>query len=108
MPQLIFRGISEQTIAAASREMVDDLTRIVGCPRDYFTLEYCPTVFIGDGNVVAGASLVQVNWFERGQDVRDQVARCVTKHLQMQGCAAVDVYFIALQEACYYENGEHF
>lgn len=108
MPQLLFRGIEQEQILKISKSLVDELVEIVGCPRDYFTLEHLPTQFIFDGQIVAKTPLVQINWFERGQEVRDKVALSLTKQLNSVGCLNVDVYFIALQGESYYENGSHF
>lgn len=49
MPQLIIRGMRKQDIQAISKTMVDQLTDIIGCPRDYFTIECLETAFIRDG-----------------------------------------------------------
>ena len=108
MPQLLFRGIEEEKIIGVSKALLDDLVEIVGCPREYFTLEYVPTRFVFDGEITAGAPLVQINWFDRGQEIRDKVAVNLTKHLLEAGCASVDVYFIELQAEAYYENGRPF
>jgi hypothetical protein len=108
MPQLLFRGITQEVVAKTSKGLVDELTEIIGCPRDYFTLECCFSQFISDGEAVAGTPLVQVNWFDRGQETQDRAAQSVTRHLRDAGCQNVDVYFVALKTNCYYENGEHF
>lgn len=50
MPQLIIRGMKKEHIQAISKVMVDELTSIVGCPRDYFTIELLETHFIQDGH----------------------------------------------------------
>lgn len=107
MPMLRVRGIDEFEVKVASTVLVDELAEIIGCPRDYFTIEMIKSHFIMDGNVVAAPALVEVAWFDRGQEVRDQVATCITKHLKGEK-PYLEVYFITLEESAYYENGVHF
>jgi hypothetical protein len=94
--------------AAIRRELVDELQQIVGCPREYFTVEVGNTIFISDEGEHPPCLFVQVNWFERGQEVQDRVARAIDKHIRQQGYEQVEIYFMVLQENKYYENGEHY
>lgn len=107
MPMLRVRGVDEFEVKVASTELVDELAAIVGCPRDYFTIEMIKSHFIMDGKEVAAPAIIEVAWFDRGQVVRDQVATCITKHLKGNR-DFLEVYFIPLQENSYYENGTHF
>ena len=108
MPQLIFKGLPGKDVQAFSTALVDELEQIVGCPRDYFTLEVPASTYYFDGQRTAATPLVQVNWFERGQDVQDRTAEAITRHIRLAGHAQVDVFFIPLQELRHYENGVHF
>ncbi len=108
MPQLLFRGIEKENIIRVSKDLVKDLVEIIGCPSDYFTLEHVPTSFVSEGETISGTPLVQINWFDRGPEIRDKVAANVTQHLLKSGCGSVDVYFIDLKAEAYYENGKHF
>lgn len=101
------RGVDEFEVKVASTALVDELATIVGCPRDYFTIEMIKSHFIMDGHVTQAPALIEVAWFDRGQEVRDEVAACITKYLKgSKPC--LDVYFITLEESAYYENGTHF
>ncbi|WP_319404068.1 DUF1904 family protein [uncultured Anaeromusa sp.] len=108
MPQLIFKGLPGKDVQAFSTALVDELAQIIDCPRDYFTLEVPASTYYFDGQRTAATPLVQVNWFERGQDVQDRTAEAITRHIRLAGHTQVDVFFIPLQELRYYENGVHF
>jgi len=108
MPQLIIRGMKKQHIQAISKTMVDELTDIIGCPRDYFTIECFETTFIRDGQEVTGAPLIQVNWFDRGQTIQDAAARAIDRSVRSTGYEQIEIFFVVLDETRYYENGNHF
>ncbi len=108
MPQLIIKGVKLEQVRAISKALVDELQQIVDCPRDYFTLEVPDTSYVFDGELVTVNPLIQVNWFDRGQAVQDRVAAAITRHLQQAGYAHVELFFLPLAEAGYYENGVHY
>ena len=108
MPQIIMRGIRKEDVQAVRRELVDELTVIVGCPRDYFTVELTQTVFVGDEGEEPGTPFATVYWFDRGQEVQDRTAEVIDRHLRRRGYPQVEVIFQILEEAKYYENGKHY
>jgi hypothetical protein len=108
MPQIIIKGMEKHEIQAISKALVDELTEIIGCPRDYFTLEAVLSAFIRDGHEVKASPLVQVNWFDRGQAVQDQAAAALDRHIRSLGYEQVEIFFQVLQENRYYENGSHY
>lgn len=52
--------------------------------------------------------MVDVFWFDRGQEIQDKAAKIITKHINSIGYKSVDVIFHPLDKMKYYENGEHF
>ncbi len=108
MPQLIIKGLEQDKVKQISKPLVDELQQIIGCPRDYFTLEVVNSVFIMDGAERQITPFVQVNWFDRGQAVQDQVAAAICRHLQQAGCPQVETFFVVLEENRYYENQNHY
>jgi hypothetical protein len=108
MPQLIFKGIKITDVKQISHSLVDELQLTVGCPRDYFTLEAPASCFISDGEEISGGPLIQVNWFDRGQEVQDRTAAVITRHVQQAGYPQVDLFFVNLEKNRYYENGKHY
>ena len=108
MPQLKFRGVKEESILTLSTPLVDKLQELLSCPRDYFTIEVMNSTFVSEGKVVAGYPLVEVAWFDRGQDTQDKVAEVITNELRNVGYAPCDIFFTILKESAYYEDGKHF
>lgn len=108
MPQLIIRGMKKEHIQAISKMMVDELTSIVGCPRDHFTIELLETHFIQDGLEMEGSPFIQVNWFDRGQTVQDAAAQAIDRSVRSMGYEQIEIFFVIIDEAKYYENGNHY
>lgn len=107
MPVLTFKGISKEEIVLESKEVVDKLVEIVECPRDYFKLEVDCSLYIRDGEYVEGPSMIEVSWFDRGQEVQDKVAQLLTDYFRKDR-EWIDVVFNKLEKSSYYENGKHF
>lgn len=108
MPQLIIKGMDVDKVKGISRSLVDDLQAIIGCPRDYFTIEAVINPFIMDGQETQITPLIQVNWFDRGQKVQDETAAAICRHVKRAGYSNVDTFFVVLKEASYYENEKHY
>lgn len=54
---------------------------------------------------------MEVLWFDRGQDVQDQVAELITKAVRAEleePEQDVAVIFSALTPSAYYDNGSHY
>ena len=108
MPQIKARNIKKEDLCKISKPLVDELQNMLGCPRDYFTIELIHSTFIQDGDVTDGYPYVEIAWFDRGQETQNKVAKLITSHLQKVGYENVDVFFTLFQKNSYYENGEHF
>ena len=108
MPQLIIKGLAIDKVKDISKVLVDDLQAIIGCPREYFTIEAVNSLFIMDGLQTKITPLVQVNWFDRGQEVQDKAAAAIYRRIQDVGYNDVEIFFIVLEEKRYYENGVHY
>lgn len=107
MPMLKIRGIEEREVLEISKNLIDELEKVIECPRDYFTIELIKSTYIMDGEVVNAPKIVEVAWFDRGQDIQNKVAKIITKYLKnSEEC--LDVIFSNLSTNNYYENGEHF
>ncbi len=109
MPHLRFRGMEKETLIEISTQLLDNLESIIGCPRDYFTLEYIESTYVFDGVQNAGKwPYVEVLWFDRGPEVMKQTAKMITNMLKKDSEIDVTVHFTNLQEKHYFENGNHF
>ena len=107
MPQIVIKGMKKEDVQKMSKRMVDELCPIVECPREYFTIEFVDAAFIMDGDVVKNNPFIQINWFDRGQEVQDKVAAAITKHIYEAGYEQADIFFTILERKNYYENGKH-
>lgn len=108
MPQIKVRGIAPEELCKIDVAMVDKLTEIVGCPRDYFEMEYIQSIAIRNGKIDKVYPFVEVAWFDRGQEVQDQVAKTIYDFALQIGIKNLDIAFTYFEKNNYYENGEHF
>lgn len=109
MPHIKFRGIAKAKIVEHSKEIVDSLTEIVGCNREWFTLEHLETEYIFDGGIVSGYTFAEVFWFPREKAVKDRFAKSLTEILKrINDNNDTTVIFFPLEGENYYDNGEHF
>lgn len=108
MPQIRIHGIDVEKIRPISTSLVDNLTEIVGCPRDYFVIECIHSCAVKDGDIVPVPPFVEIVWFDRGQEVQDRVAQEITRQIQTTEVDNVDIAFAVFKKYRYYENGEHF
>ena len=107
MPMIKIKGITKDEVIQESKVLIDELVDVIGCPRDYFSIELLDNAFIFDGEVVNAPSIIEVAWFDRGQEIQDKAAKILTNHFKKDR-ECLDVVFNRLEESCYYENGEHF
>jgi hypothetical protein len=108
MPQLIFKGITVEQVKNISTSLVQELAVLCNCETDNFTLEMIHSTFVFDQEEVPGFPFVEVKWFERGQEVQDEFAKIMTKHIQSLGIAEVEIAFTVFLESAYYLNGKNF
>ncbi|PLR83560.1 DUF1904 domain-containing protein [Bacillus canaveralius] len=108
MPHLMIRGISVEQVKSISTPLVKELAELCICETDNFTLEIVKSTFVFDENEVQGYPFIEVKWFERSQDIQDQFAHLVTKHVLSLGIPEVEVAFAAFLESSYYLNGKSF
>gem|GEM_PF-286358 len=106
MPHLVIRGISVQDLKQISIPLVEELADICECGTDNFTLELLQATHIFNGEEVPVFSLIEVKWFERGQESRDRIASSIIKHIQSTGVKEVEVAFIPFEASAYYINGK--
>ena len=64
--------------------------------------------FVFDEREVPGYPFIEVKWFERGQEIRDEFANIITKQVQSLEIPEVEVAFSTFRESDYYLNGKSF
>ncbi|MFI3249513.1 MAG: DUF1904 family protein [Eubacteriales bacterium] len=108
MPQLTFKGLSDAQVQTISQNLAPQLSTLMNTPEDWFTFEYSPIISYVSGKKVQREAIVDVRWFERGQDVQDQAAVLITNSLKELGYQEPTVVFHPLKKENFYENGEHY
>ncbi|MFC9601790.1 DUF1904 family protein [Peribacillus butanolivorans] len=106
MPHLVIRGVSIEEMKRISKPLVRELAEICECGTDNFTFEVPHSTFLFDGEEIPAFPLIEVKWFERGQETRDRLAQSITKQIVSTGVGEVEVVFIPFFESAYYINGE--
>ncbi|MDG6881246.1 Domain of uncharacterised function (DUF1904) [Phocoenobacter uteri] len=109
MPHLKIRGIEKSLIVENSKEIIDGLTDIIKCDREWFTLECNSTEYIFDGKIVEGFTFIELYWFDRGEEVKKQTADFLIKLIKrINNDKDCTVIFFPLTGDNYCENGEFF
>lgn len=108
MPHLRVRGMKEEELVEISKDLLDELVRIIEVPRDHFTIEHVQSTFIYDGKKDSNRyPFVDLMWFDRDH-LMDEVAKAITRMIKRFDYEDVAVYFTNLDKHRYFENGEHF
>ncbi|QMV41143.1 DUF1904 family protein [Cohnella cholangitidis] len=105
MPHLLIRGLAPEQVRAISQPLVAELAKLFQCPADHILLECLHTTACFEGEFVPSYPFIEVNWFERGQSVRDLSAECIDKHVRSLGIAELEIAFRIYEADSYYANG---
>ena len=109
MPHLKIRGIEKKIIVEHSKEIVDNLSKIINCDRTWVTIEHQETEYIFDGKIVEGYIFVEIYWFAREEKIKKEVAKYLTELIKKvnnnKDCCVI---FFTLTGENYCDNGEFF
>ncbi len=109
MPHLRFRAIDAHDVQELSGQLAAPLAEMLNTDVDNFTFEHLPTVFYTKSLKSEAYPFVEVHWFERPQELQDEVAAKLTRTIKaLTGAADVVVVFCKLEKTAYYENGQHY
>ena len=108
MPHIRVRGMYEEDLRKVAPKFVEDLVRIVDCPRDHISIELIPSIWIEEAGSCKAYPFVEMHWFARGQEKQDQVASALTDAIIEEGFEEVAVLFYDLKASSYYDNGQHY
>jgi hypothetical protein len=106
LPHLLIRGVESDRLMTISEALVAELADICACPPDYILLECLHTTAVFAGKCVASYPFVEVNWFDRGADVRDRTAACIDRYIRSLGFEEMEVAFRHYTPDAYYTNGK--
>ncbi|MCB9643803.1 MAG: DUF1904 family protein [Myxococcales bacterium] len=110
MPHLRVRGVDQELIRQLSHAILDQMVEIVQAPRDWFTIEAIHSTYFFDGQEKSPGALMELLWFDRGQDVKDRLATAITEIFKPHIPEGQDITLIFrdLRKNDYFENGEHY
>ena len=109
MPHLKVRGMDKKALIENSKEIIDGLTKIIKCDRNWFTIEHIDTEYIFDGKIVDGYTFVELFWFEITPEVKAMVGEFLTRMIKkINGNTDCCVIFFPLRGEDYCDNGEFF
>lgn len=115
MPNIKTTGFMTAEVQMLSKMATEELAKAIDCPADWITFIAETTdrdVIFCNGDVVRDTIFMQVEWFDRGQEVKTLVAKilsdCTVKLREDVQTDYVDILFIDMEKMNYYENGSHF
>lgn len=109
MPHIRIRALNETAVQKLSSELPEALSNLLQTPIDNFTVEKVETRFFKNGVRSEGDPMIEVLWFDRGQEVKDNCAQKITELVRSHVNAEyIAVVFTAIPKESYFENSEHF
>lgn len=106
MPNLTFRGFTDDQVQNASEILIPDLAMLLDCPEDYFMFDNLSVNSFYKGQKAVTFPYINIAWFERGKIKRDAMAQVITKAMNELGVPEIEIGFTVLAEDGYYINGK--
>ena len=108
MPHIRVRGTKETTTSELSTT-AKKLAEILETTADNFTFEHIQTSFLENGKAAKGYPFIEVLWFARTQEMKNEMAKFLTDQIKkFETHDYIAVIFRDLDTSSYFENGEHF
>lgn len=108
MPQIICKGLKEQEVIHLSKTLSENLAEIMNTPKDWFLFEYIERKCYVLGEKLSGDPIIDIWWFDRGQDIKDKTAQAIDKSIRVLGYEQIEIVFHECKEDSYFENGKHY
>ena len=108
MPQVTFKGIKIDELCLISKDLKDNLEKIIVCERRHIKFDLVQAIYIDNGTVIEAFPKAEMVWFPRSQEMQDAVAKQITKVLTNIGYKHVQVTFNVFKPQNFYENGIHY
>lgn len=108
MPQVTFKGIKINELCFISKDLKDNLEKIIGCERRHIKFDLVQAINIDNGTVIEAFPKAEMVWFPRSQEMQDAVGQEITKVLTNLGYKHVQVTFNVFKPQNFYENGTHY
>lgn len=106
MPHIIFKGIKEDKMVDISNVLPKKLSPLFGgVPDDWFFLEHIDAKYYYHGKVLESFPLVQINWYDKGPEVKEKVVFSIHEVLENLGYKSIKIFFINLDSDCFFSVG---
>ncbi len=107
MPHLVIRNVKKDDFTSKVKDLSKQLTEVIGCPEEWITISYVENTltYIAGEDMTEKNVFVEVKWFERPQEKKDQVSKIINNTFAKEGRDIMIIYSILTKEN-YYENGE--
>lgn len=109
MPYFIVSGLDNENVKEISKTTTDDLAKIIDCPNDWINFSKNSCKVFCEGKV-SKEIFVHIEWFDRGGEVKEKVAKILMNNIQNQFGKDLNVttVFVNIEKSNYYENGNNF
>lgn len=101
MPFLRFKGFDKNILTAMAPLMIEKFSAIANIPEEIVKLEMLQVEAINNTPLS-----VEIFIFQREQQTHDEIAAMLNQMLEEQGFEKVHIFFIILNPALYYKNGQ--
>lgn len=116
MPNMKCSGFEVDQVRELSGEVSETLAKVIECPIDWITFAVTSSdkELFCNGQQLQNEVFVDVEWFDRGTEIKDKVASIITQGVRTIGKKGnlvfenITVVFTDLKKTDYYENGKHF
>ena len=108
MPQIIVKGVKSREMPKMAVECSAKLADICQCPQDWFVFDHINSDFYDMNGKTEHWPVGQVWWFERPQEMQDEVAKCLNNYVKAIGYRGSQISFHIFGYSSYYEDGEHY
>jgi hypothetical protein len=108
MPHIRVRGMYEEDVRRVAPKFIEEMVKRIDCPRDHVTVEVLPTIWIEQAGSSQAYPFIEVHWFDRRQEIQDEIAAALTDAVMDEGFEEVAVLFYPLLKEKYYDNGVHY
>ncbi len=106
MPRIIFDNLDNKTVKMLSTNLTSSLSKAIDCPEDWFTFVAQNNGMFCGGEEIDDTVFVSVEWFDRGEKVKNTVAGIITDVVSdIKTVETVTIVFKKLEKPDYYENG---
>lgn len=109
MPHIRARGTTVDDVKTLSRITSTEISELCKCSVSDLSWEVTQTQFIVDGAPDGGYPIVEFLWFDRGQEVKNKIARILDEALKQRGYSGDRaIIFSEVDQTNYFECGNHF